>query len=339
MPSLFQPRIVNINKNLSKPIYKQIISSIQLAIIEKRLQKGDQLPSVNAIAEDHAIARGSIFKAYNDLRSTGIISSTPGRGFHVVKTDFENEKHIFLLLSSLNPQQEAMYHAFRSELEGIATVELFFHYHNMRLFEALIRKNALFYTSLVIEPEINKRTDFILKKLDPHKVFIIDKGLKEYGQYYPCVCQHYEENIFSLLKTHCSRLKKYKRVVLLFPDGTRETGIKNGFIKFFDIFDFPNTVIENTQEFEPEQHDACITVDDNDLVRVVHLSQLNGWKPGHDIGIISYNEAPLKSVVAGGITTITSDFKNMGYAMAQMILNEKKERVENPFIMVERGSF
>ena len=44
------------------------------------------------------------------------------------------------------------------------------------------------------------------------------------------------------------------------------------------------------------------------------------------IGIISYNETPLKKVVENGITTISTDFKAMGKLLANMILENKKVR-------------
>lgn len=57
------------------------------------------------------------------------------------------------------------------------------------------------------------------------------------------------------------------------------------------------------------------------------------------MGVVSYTETPLKSVIAEGITTITSDFGRMGKDMAKMILNNKKEKIENPFLTIERNSF
>lgn len=80
-------------------------------------------------------------------------------------------------------------------------------------------------------------------------------------------------------------------------------------------------------------------MDDNDLVRLIHVAQSQKWQLGKDIGVISYNETPLKSVIANGITTITTDFEKMGITMAEMILSNTRARIENPFQMIERNSF
>ena len=59
---------------------------------------------------------------------------------------------------------------------------------------------------------------------------------------------------------------------------------------------------------------------------------------GKDIGIISYNETLLKEIVEGGITTISTDFKEMGKRLAQMIINRERFLIENPNDLIIRNS-
>ena len=47
------------------------------------------------------------------------------------------------------------------------------------------------------------------------------------------------------------------------------------------------------------------------------------WELGKDIGILSYDETPLKEILAGGISVISTDFRKMGETAAEMI----KERI------------
>ena len=58
-----------------------------------------------------------------------------------------------------------------------------------------------------------------------------------------------------------------------------------------------------------------------------------------DVGIISYNDALLKEIVEGGITTISTDFNLMGKRLAEMILNKEAIQVENPNKLIIRNSF
>jgi DNA-binding LacI/PurR family transcriptional regulator len=57
-----------------------------------------------------------------------------------------------------------------------------------------------------------------------------------------------------------------------------------------------------------------------------------------DIGIISYNDTPLKKVVANGITTISTDFVAMGKTLAQLVMSKKRTQLENSSSLIVRGS-
>lgn len=336
---LVKNSIITIDSSLSQPIYKQIITSVQQAISDKKLQKGDVIPSVNSIAEEFSIARGSIFKAYNDLRAAGIIDSIPGKGYFVTNVDIQPKRSIFLLLSTFNPYREVLYNAFIHRINNEATVDVYFHHHNISVFETLIRNHAAYYNTFIIMPEQHKQTEDILKQLDQKRLFILDAGLKEFGDKYPCVCQNYEKDIYGILQSQTERLKKYKRIILLFSDNIRAYDVITGFQHFLNESNFKGIVVRDTASHKHKKHDLCIAMDDNDLVKLIHTAKSNNWTIGTDIGVISYNETPLKSVIGDGITTITTDFEKMGITMADMILNTDYQHIENPFILIDRQSF
>src|SRR5699024_2683725 len=98
-------------------------------------------------------------------------------------------------------------------------------------------------------------------------------------------------------------------------------------------------VIKQTDLFVPMRGDLCLIMDDNDLVNIVLYSRSQKWKLGRDIGLISFYENPLKSVIENGISTISPDYKQMGTSLAKLILEGKKERIENPFLLFDRKSF
>ena len=57
-----------------------------------------------------------------------------------------------------------------------------------------------------------------------------------------------------------------------------------------------------------------------------------------DVGLISYNDTILKEILEGGITTISTDFKKMGKALAKIIFEKKKVTIENPNDLIVRNS-
>ena len=77
---------------------------------------------------------------------------------------------------------------------------------------------------------------------------------------------------------------------------------------------------------------------EDDLVELIQKLISDDLKIGEDIGVISYNETPLKKIILNGITTISTDFKLMGQKAAEMVLTSNKEHVANPFRVTLRNS-
>lgn len=331
--------LIQIDASLTTPVYKQIVQSIARNIDNGVLVKNDMLPSVNQISAEFSLARGSVFTAYNELRSSGIIDSVPGKGYFVTSTETRLKKKIFLLFSTFTPYKETLYNALLNHLPDNCTLDIYFHHHNLRMFDTLIREQAAYYNTFIIMPEVHDDTLGLLAKLDHKHVFLLDVGLKEYRDQYPGVYQHFEHDIFSILMDSKELVKKYKRLFLVWPDGVRTVGIIAGFEQFGKKKIIATAVVDRLPAAEMRKGDAFIVVDDNNLVDIIVAAKERGWQLGRDIGILSYNETNLKSVIGNGITTITTDFVAMGRTMAEMVVSGKREVVENPFVIIDRKSF
>jgi len=77
---------------------------------------------------------------------------------------------------------------------------------------------------------------------------------------------------------------------------------------------------------------------ENDLVILIERILTTRLQVGKDVGVISYNETPLKKIILNGITTISTDFEMMGQKAAQMVLESATEHVEIPFALTLRAS-
>ena len=331
--------LIQIDPSLTTPVYKQIVQSISRNIDNGVLGKDDMLPSVNQISAEFSLARGSVFTAYNELRSSGIIDSIPGKGYFVLSTETRQKKKIFMLFSTFTPYKEILYNAVLKNLPDTCSLDIYFHHHSIRMFETLIREQAAYYNTYVIMPEVNDQTPAILSRLDRRHTFLLDVGLKEFRDEYPGVYQNFEKDIYSILLDSEKLIRKYKRLVLLFPEGLRTRDIISGFQKFAKRKIVAAEVKGRIRGEDIQKGDAFIVIDDNNLVDIIQAARRNDWQLGKDIGIISYNETPLKSVIGNGITTITTDFTAMGKAIAGMVLSRKREVVENPFVIIDRKSF
>ena len=331
--------LIQIDPSLTTPVYKQIVQSISRNIDNGVLCKDDMLPSVNQISAEFSLARGSVFTAYNELRSSGIIDSIPGKGYFVLSTETRQKKKIFLLFSTFTTYKEILYNALLKNLPETCSLDIYFHHHSMKMFETLIREQSAYYNTYVIMPEVNDQSAAILSKLDHKHTFLLDVGLKEFWDDFPGVYQNFEKDIYSILLASEKLVRKYKRLILLFPEGLRTRDIISGFQKFSKRKIVPTEVRSGIQRGEIQKGDAFIVIDDNSLVDIIQAAKQDGWQLGKDIGVISYNETPLKSVIGDGITTITTDFTAMGKTMAEMVVTGKREVVENPFVIIDRRSF
>ena len=95
---------------------------------------------------------------------------------------------------------------------------------------------------------------------------------------------------------------------------------------------------EISRQTEIGPGDAFIVIEENDLVNLVKESRQLNLLIGNDIGIISYNDTPLKEILLDGITVISTDHAKMGETAATLILEDRKEKIRNPFTLIRRKS-
>ena len=69
-----------ISSNSSKPIYEQISSQIKAMVMSGKLQPGDPIPSMRALAKMIHVSVITVQKAYEELQREGFIETTVGRG-------------------------------------------------------------------------------------------------------------------------------------------------------------------------------------------------------------------------------------------------------------------
>ena len=136
------------------------------------------------------------------------------------------------------------------------------------------------------------------------------------------------------------KIKKYEKLILVYPTSSvypYPKRILHGFRKFCSEHGLDFEIIDEVfEDIILKKGDLFITIEELDLVNLVNQIRRDEWEIGKDIGVISYNETPLKELL--GITVISTDFKAMGETVAEMILDNKKRSVKNPFRFIDRDS-
>jgi len=172
-----------------------------------------------------------------------------------------------------------------------------------------------------------------------NKVYLLDKATKKLKQSYSYVCQNFEKDIYDIITQNKHIFQKYNRMILLTQHHKSHfQEIIKGFRLASKQLNIPCNIIFKSTNFQLQKGDVYIVVEDINLVNIVYSSEPLNLVLGSDIGIISYNETPLKQIVAGGVTTISTDFRAMGKSMAEMILSGKKQKIHNPFGIIVRKS-
>ena len=69
----------------SVPIYRQVADQIRQAVASEKLNIGDGLPSVRALARELLVNPNTIAKAYSVLVRDGVLESQQGRGYFVAQ--------------------------------------------------------------------------------------------------------------------------------------------------------------------------------------------------------------------------------------------------------------
>ncbi|HUH26928.1 GntR family transcriptional regulator [Gelidibacter sp.] len=330
-------RIVAVKEKSGIPKYKQIVASIEAAILDGTLKKGDRLPSLNHIKTQNSLSRDTVLTAFNELKTRGIIHSIVGKGYYVNSEDVDVNQKIFLLFDEFNSFKEDLYNSFLSNLGENIQVDIFFHHFNLEMFSKLINDNVGNYTTYVIMPANLKNTRQIIERLPKEKVYILDQtnpDLKEY----PSIFQNFKQDIYQGLETALRKIRPYQKMVLLYPAARQPEGILTGFKLFCEHQGLDYEVIDNFMNRELTSGELYIVLDDKNLIRIIKRIKEQGLTIAKDIGLISYNDTLLKEIVEGGITTISTDFILMGQRLAQMILNKEFAQVENPNRLIIRKS-
>jgi hypothetical protein len=245
-------------------------------------------------------------------------------------------------MDALTPYKEILYESIIQNLGDDVSHNLFFHYHDIELFEELITNNLGKYNHYIILPHFNKSVAKIVFKIPKDKLLVLDIDIKEFSDDYSILYQNFETNIYQGLTQSLDKVKKYGQINLVLSSKSFQytpDGIIQGFTNFctengleFDI------IPDLDDDYELQANQAYIVFREYDLIKMINWTTKNKLKPGKDIGIISYDDTPLKEIIAEGISVISNDFNKMGERAAKMIINREKGRESNEFYFIDRGS-
>lgn len=341
---------IQINNNSRIPKFKQVVDALLAEISKGEVQVGQKIPSINEISEECNLSRDTVEKAYNILKERKIIVAVKGKGYYVAKSLVSRIKILFML-NKLSTYKMRIYNAFVNSLGASAQVDLRVYHCDDTVFLNILEETQGAYDYYVIMPHFKNPdlqhigyTNHILQaiaKIPKDKLVVMDYKLPELEGNFSAIYQDFKSDIYEVLTEAINSVHQYEKFILVYPSRSiypYPKEIAEGFKKFCleQALDY-EILNEVYDDMELQPKDAYIVIEDSDLVNLVKQVRDQGYEIGKDIGIICYNDTPLKDLL--GITVISTDFDVMGETAAYMISKNKKEKVKNAFKMINRNSF
>jgi len=325
---------LNIDESAGQTKLQQLVHSITEAISNGKLKVGEVLPSVNQLSSESGFSRDTVFKAYNILKSRNIIESAPQKGYYVSSESFR----VFMLLDDFSAFKEQLYNAFRQNLPETYSVDLWFHHYNPEVFQQLIQNSLGRYSLYVVMNIDNKGIDPILNKIDANKLLILDMGNP--GNNLNFLLQDFNEAVINCLTQELKAIQKYDEFILIYSEKKTPHPVEtvDAFRRFCKINKIKHRVSDKFSENKMKPGQVYLVIKDIELVEIIKAGLKKGFQLGKDFGVISYNDTPMKEIVEGGVTVISTDFKKMGELAAGFVKNKQKLQEILPTSLILRKS-
>jgi len=325
--------VIEFDQNKSK--VRQLADFIRTAISNGEFKEGDALPSINKISSEYGVARDTVYKAFQDLKEKGIIESAPTKGYFVSST----VNNIFVLLDIFSPYKEDLYKAITANLPLNCRIDLYFHHYNKRSFNNIILDSIGRYDLYLITNLQNDAYSEVLDRLDNSKVLLLDLG-KFKKDKFSYVCQGFDTTLYDCLSKVLHRFEKYKEVCFVFNSKSEhpKSSVPH-FEKFCEDNNLKyNIITRDLSPFDIVPETAYLAARHIDMIQIVKTCRLQNYELGKDVGLITFNDAPMLEVIENGITCISTDFKEMGKIAAEYIKTRNKVQTYIPTRVILRGS-
>lgn len=330
-------------------MYKQLIEQIERAVKNGNYKNEELLPSMNELAESLDISKETVKKAYSLLRDKGLLKATQGKGFYVAADSDNYKMRILMLFDKLSNPKQLLFSSFVSTIEDRAEIALHFHNQQVELMEYYINENLGAYDYYVITPHFpldqdsQKRAIKQLKRIPNRKLILLDHDIADLRGNYGAVYQDFASDAYEGLKQGLKHLKHLSKLnVIMEPSSLYHPYVIRAVARFCNDYGIP---FETYRDVSPEiirPKEVYLIINgqlDMGLIELVRVARTMHLKPGKDFGIISYNESPLNEIILNGLTTISTDFTQMGRLAAEMVLTNNLQKVKCDFKMTRRNTF
>ena len=316
--------------------HDRLVQGIINAIDEKLIVQDDMLPSVNTMIKELHFSRETIVKGFRDLINRGIIESKNRLGYFVANGNTGQSLKVALLMYNLDSFEEQFYRNFRHELGKDVHLNVYFHHGNIEIFETILQQVKGKYGMYAVAPIPHPKTAALLDIIPRSKLFMFDRYEPLEGPFYH-VTQEFERATYTALEELAPVIARFDEMIFYHsPDSLDPKEIVPAFKKFLKNYKIKGRIIPEYKHGSIEKGKVCFTLDNFALWQMMKDCKTKGLRPGKDVGILSYNDEPAKEII--GITTVSTNFSEMGKRLGQAIMNREKVAETIPTLLARRNT-
>lgn len=329
-------------------LYRQLMEQITAKIRSGEYPLGSPLPSLNAMSLRTGLSKETVVKAYTLLLKNGTINSIRGKGYFIKESFLSGRPSILVLMDKPSQHQQCILDGFTEAVYGQADITVRMHYQNPDWFASELNEVLDRYDWYLVFPHFDisgttpEKILKLIKKIPSHKLIILDRLVKGIPTESGASYQSIEEDIPSMLGQAVGDIRKFGKiryislsislygniVAKVLQEFCKENGIP------YEILPDIPTSVEKGDLFYVSGSRL-----DHKLSKLLHLMSTSGLKIGEETGLICYNDFPLNEFIMGGLTTLSTDFTQMGRVAADMVLRGHLSKVHCPCSLIRRNTF
>lgn len=332
-----------------EPIYKQLVMQVKRALHDGTLLAGEQIPSMNDLAAKLGISRETVKKAYGLLVENGVIVPKHGKGFYAADLEKGGRPQVLVIFDKFSVYKQILFNAFAETVGDNADITILNHNQSLELLTYYLDNYLDEFDYYVLAPHfpLDSETQAgVLKQLariPNRKLIMLDRLQPDYPGNYGAVYQDFESDIYDGLSQgfEKGRIMDCHLKVITLPESLYGSIIRRGVERFCKDYEIPVSFYYTAPD-DISRGDIFLVLNsqlDEGLVGLVRKISARNLSIGKDVRIISYNEFPMNELVLGGLTTVSTDFCEMGRLAADMITAHRLVKLHCPFKMMRRNTF
>lgn len=334
-------------KELS-PVYKQLTDYIESAIISGKLRPGEALPSMSQMAKMLDISKETVKKAYGVLTRRGLLESHQGKGFFVLSRRKSSNLKIVIITDNISSHRKMFIDAFSDAMGKTAVVQIMLHNKDVKMLEYLLDQALGKYDYYIVTPHFPRDAQTLLEatkqvsRIPSRHLILADKMIEGLSGEFGAVYQDFSRDVPEALSSALDELKKYPRLdVFTLPESLYGDIVELSIARFCDKNGLHASFHSGISSMNIKECQLCFIYDhaDQALFFLNEKAVAEGIEIGKDIKVIMYNDSPLSAILFGGLSTISTDFEQMGVLCAQMIQSGEMQHIKCTCKLTRRKTF